>query len=180
MITLYRVVPWISGAEPGEPGHPTHVPDAQGDGRIDNAGVYATLYTCESPEGAIAERFARRREWFDEMFLYPRPAARAALVELQTPATVLDLDDGIALADRSLRPSRVALRQRAVTQRWARAVFDEHAWDGIRWWSVWDSRWSVVGLWNHAGLTASEPQPLTRRHPAVEEAASVLGRLWID
>lgn len=98
---------------------------------------------------------------------------------------MLDLDDADALAQRSLRPSRVVTRDRATTQRWARAAFDEAQWSGVAWWSYHDPDWMSCGLWSAVGaraidgLTVIDRTDLSADHPAVVAASQSLLRVWV-
>src|SRR5699024_9550313 len=99
---------------------------------------------------------------------------------------LLDLDDAGALLARCLRPTQAIARNRAATQSWALAIFNERddlavrRWAGVRWWSYHRPHWSVIGLWQ----TAEEPaghrhariEPLDLAHPAVLDAARTLGK----
>jgi hypothetical protein len=72
VIQLYRVVPWLPDAEPGQPGHPLHVDASrQGGGRADNPRHYRALYLSETPQGAVGEVFGDLAVWSQEMFDVP-------------------------------------------------------------------------------------------------------------
>ncbi|GAC1410731.1 MAG: hypothetical protein NVSMB57_04770 [Actinomycetota bacterium] len=173
---LYRVVPWLETARVGEPGHPLTIPAGQGGGRVDNPEHYSVLYAAGDPAAACGESFGNKSRWTDAMFISRRiPNARRALVEIEVDANVVDLDDPRTLAKRHLHPSGVATPDRSVTQSWALRVFREAAFDGLRWWSVRDARWSVFGLWS-LEATVVDASPLTLDHPAMVQAADMLGR----
>lgn len=176
---IHRVFPWLPDVGAGEPGHPMHVPPEQGDSRIDNPAHYRVLYFSDTPAGAVAESFASRPVWREEMFVTPRlPGARRALATYEADIELLDLDEPKALLDRELRPSGIASSHRNTTQAWALSIFREQSWDGVRWWSIRDSRWAAIGLWFFESVRPLEPVPLTRDHPALHEAAEVLGKRW--
>jgi len=183
MPELFRVVVWRDDARPGEEGHPLYLPVGyQGQGRIDNPDLYTAFYLSTDPAGAIAEAFGNLGLWSEQMFSGPprAPGTSRALVAFRTASTaVLDLDDPAALLERSLRPSRVVTRDRAVTQAWARRIHAEGRWMGVSWWSYYDPRWTSVGLWDSTSLTFARIERLDRRHAAVNAAGQVLCRVWV-
>ena len=79
---------------------------------------------------------------------------------------------------RRLRPSHVVTRDRSVTQAWARRVWEEAEWAGVRWWSYHDPRWTTLGLWATGGISVASLEELSATHPAVLEAAEVMLRTW--
>lgn len=170
--------PWISRARAGSIGHPLYRPAQQGAGRIDNPERYRVLYAADHPACAVAERFASLPRWTADM-LEPGtafPGARYALARLViTRPRILDLDEPAELVSRALRPSLVATRARETTQRWARAIHAERAWHGVRWWSVHEASWGAVGLWDARAVRVASIEPLSLAHPALAEAAEVLG-----
>lgn len=181
MRDLFRVLPYRPDARTGEPGHPaTTLRSLQGGGRLDNPDLYSTTYLSASPSGAIAERFGRRDPWDPSMLAAPfgGPLASFALVHFRLRTDdVLDLDDPRALLERDLRPSRVVLTDREVTQAWAREIYLEGAWAGVSWWSRWEARWTSTGVWAGADLSVVEdPVPLHIGHDAIVEAAEILNR----
>lgn len=182
MPELFRIVVWKEDARLGEEGHPLWLPVGyQGQGRIDNPDLYAALYLSTDPAGAVAESFGNLSLWSDEMFLGPprAPGTIRALATFQlADAPVLDLDDPAALLERSLRPSRVVTRDRAVTQAWARRIHAERRWAGVSWWSYYDPRWTSVGIWRTTSLAVARIDRLNRRHTAVIAAREVLCRPW--
>jgi hypothetical protein len=128
--------------------------DHQGAGRHDNPDLYGALYCSESPVGAAAELLARFRGVREleprHLRRFGRPLALATL-RLADDAALVDLDDPGELQRRELRPSQVATRTRAVTQRQAAAIFagpGERA--GLRWWSTLESTWIDVTLFDRA------------------------------
>lgn len=171
----------MKGARRGAAGHPLYVPPVQGAGRLDNPEHYLTLYASDAPAGAVAEAFGNLAFWSEELFLgrpsIPKSTTVLATYELKD-AAVLDLDDAEALLSRTLKPSDVITRDRTVTQRWALDVYRERRWAGVRWWSYHDPRWGSFGVWAVDRLRVEEIEVLTRDHPAVLEAGSVLARLW--
>ena len=181
MREAFRVAPYYPGATPGEPGHPaTFARTAQGGGRLDNPDLFATAYLSASPAGAVAEVFGAYPVWRPRTF-FARLAgapARYALVRFRLrDAEILDLDDPRNLLDRELRPSRIVITDREITQAWARRIYLEGIWTGVSWWSRWDPSWTSCGVWDPARLSVvGEPAPLDLDHPAIREAALTLSR----
>jgi len=176
---LYRVCPYLGNAKDGEPGHPLHVPSPQGAGRLDNPEYYRVLYVSDHATGAVAEVFGNHGLWTPSLLVGPPalPGSVRALVTYGRPTgQVLDLDNARALLARRLRPSEVVSRDRATTQRWALAAFQERRWVGVRWWSYYEPRWGSLGLWNQTGLRVLAVDALSFEHPAVAEASAVLAR----
>lgn len=176
---LFRVFPWIETARRGEPGHPLYVSPLQGAGRLDNPEHYRVLYASDSEAGAVGEAFGNHSVWTRHLLAGPPslPGSRRGLATIAAGSSrILDLDDARRLVERSLRPSAIVTRDRAVTQRWALFAFREKRWAGIRCWSAWDSRWGAHGLWELRGVRVVEVIPLTAEHPALVEAAAMLAR----
>lgn len=178
---FYRVFPWVKGARKNTPGHPLHVPQTQGLGRVDNPEYYSTLYVADSAAGAVAESFGNHAVWTDQL-LSGRPGfpgSTTALVQYKVNRLrILDLDDAAALLERNLKPSQVVTRDRAITQAWSLALFRERRWHGVRWWSYYEPAWGAHGVWNYSDLEVARVEQLSRAHPALLEAAAVLNRPW--
>lgn len=181
MPTLYRVVPYLPTARKGRPGHPLYVPPSTGASRIDNPGVYDTLYLGGDPRCAIAEAFGWAPRWSAGLLrgTPSLPGSVRALVTLDLPAAaaVCDLADAARLVGLGLRPSRVVTRDRALTQAWARALFETGAYAGVRWWSYYDPDWGSVGLWDTTALSVTDVAVLTVDHPAFTDAAAAIVRI---
>ena len=105
------------------------------------------------------------------------PLALASL-DLPEGATIVDLDDPLALSAEGLRPSQVATRQRRTTQSQAAGIHASHP-DAIaiRWWSTLEANWinwtlfdSIAGELALRGL-----EKLTIDDPVVLEAADLMG-----
>jgi len=180
MVALFRVLPYLASARAGEPGHPLYVSPSTGAGRVDNPGRYGVLYVGDAAAGAVAEAFGWMPEW-SALMLRGRPALAGSVhaltrYELADDAGVCDLDDASRLVDLGLRPSQVVTRERAVTQAWALALFEQGAFAGVRWWSYYDPRWGSHGLWDTARLRPVDVERLTITHAAVLEAAEALVR----
>ncbi len=176
---LHRTFPWLAGAPVGEPGHALYVPEPGGAGRADNPGRYRALYLSSAPAGAIAETFGALKLWKPRMFRRPDlPGSVRALAtyELADALPIFDLDDPDALKALGLRPSQVVTRDRAVTQPWAFAIFLQHRWSGVRWWSYYEPSWYSYAVWEIGALTLVAVRALTMRDPAVIEASQMLRR----
>src|SRR3954453_4250030 len=64
---------------------------------------------------------------------------------------LVDLDEPAVLRRERLRPSRVATRDRAVTQPQALALHEKHGEAaGLRWWSTFESQWLNLTLFDRA------------------------------
>jgi hypothetical protein len=77
-----------------------------------------------------------------------------------------------------LRPSRVATKDRSVTQPQALSLFRRHPKAaGLRWWSIWEAQWANITLFDRAAraLRLLDVEAVTLRHPAVVEAAELFG-----
>jgi hypothetical protein len=180
-VRLWRVLPLESDAKPREPGGPLWFPRTfQGAGRHDNPELYGCLYVTEEPAAAVAEALAPFRGSGDlSPAMLERTGRTLALAPIDAPdeATLVDLDEPRVLRAERLRPSVVATRRRSPTQEYAARLFEKHDQAaGLRWWSTLESSWINVTLFNRAKrLRAGATQPLTVEHPAVVEAAELLG-----
>jgi hypothetical protein len=180
-VRLWRVLPLDPGAKPREPGGALWFPRPfQGAGRHDNPELYGCLYVTEEPAAAVAEALAPFRGSGN---LTPAMLERAghtlslAPVDAPDDAELIDLDEPRVLRSERLRPSRVATRRRSTTQEYAARLFEKHADSaGLRWWSTLESSWINVTLFDRARrLRAGRAEPLSAEHPAVAEAAELLG-----
>lgn len=174
---------WSAGeTDPLRNGHPLFVWPRQGAGRVDDrAGEYLVLYAGDSPEGAVAEALGNYARW-TTLVLDPPPAAPPgsvlALARCRGELSVRDLDDPHVLVDLGLRPSAVVTRERAVTQGWARSIFDSGGHAGVSWWSYRDPRWRSYGIWDRSELSVvDEPEPLAIDHPALLRASEIISRV---
>lgn len=176
---LHRCFAWDRRAAPTEAGGALWFPRPfQGDGRHDNPDVYGCLYVAAEAMSAVVEQLARFRGSVMVPEILVRrglPLALAAL-ELEDAVVLADLDRPEVLAAHGLRPSRVATRQRAVTQPQALAFYHAGA-SGLRWWSTFESLWANVTLFDRAAdrLRVLALTPLAAGHPALRTAAEVLG-----
>ena len=176
---VWRIAPVDPTARRGRPFHPLYVPAPSGRHRLDNTDLYSVLYASGEPAGAVAEAFASFSRWGDFLLEHPR-GARRVLIAIDVPdeLTLLDLDDARALVRRRLRPSEVVTRDRATTQAWARRIWEEAQWAGVRWWSYHDPRWTTLGLWATRGVSVAALEQLSATHGAVVEASEVMLRTW--
>ncbi len=177
---LHRCFAWNERARAGQADSPLWFPrEYQGDGRHDNPDVYGCLYLTDREASGVVEQLARfRGQRLIAPLLRRRglPLALAAL-ELSDDAELIDLDDPAELRRRRLRPSRVATRDRQVTQPQALAVYRDTRATGIRWWSIHESLWANCTLFDRAvrRLKVQDVRALGLDDPAVSEAADFLG-----
>jgi hypothetical protein len=181
---LYRLFPHDPGAPAREEGGALHAPRAlQGRGRHDHPERYGVLYASRREVSVVAEflwqRGLRDLDPGDLRSETGHPYAVARLDDSSLTA-LLDLDDPALLSERSLRPSVVATRDRERTQAIAVTAFEEGA-AGLEWWSTLEASWINVTLFAERAASrlelAADPEPLTTEHPAVREAAEMVGVL---
>lgn len=180
-MTFYRCFAWNQSAHDEEPDSPRWCPRPfQGEGRHDNPEVYGCLYLADRPLSCVAEQFAAFRGQRLLPSMLTRRGLPLALARFEMPdhARFLDLDDPAVLTSEHLRPSRVATRDRSVTQPQALAVFRRHPKvAGLWWWSAWEAQWRNVTLFDRAlrQLRLEHVEVLTLAHPAVQDAAEWFG-----
>lgn len=180
-MTLYRCFAWDAHANADAPDGPLWFPRIyQGDGRHDSPDVYGCLYLSASALSPIVEQLARfRGQTLMPSFLRRRGLGLAlAEITLSDVAELIDLDDPRQLVRERLRPSVVATRERATTQRQARTLHERHP-DaaGLRWWSTFESTWIDVTIFDRAAsrLRLVDVRPLSIDDPTVVDAAGWLG-----
>jgi hypothetical protein len=177
--SFFRVFPYLPGSALAETGGPLYLPQ-QGAGRIDNPALYSVLYLSNSEAGAIAESFGRLPEWSAAMLAghpaMPGSTRAVATFTFSHPDRICDLDDPAQLQSLDLRPSQVVSRDYAVTRAWARHLYRLGRWQGVSWWSYYDSRWTSIGLWNLDGLTVETIRPISIEDAALGEAGRVIAR----
>jgi len=176
---LHRVFPYVATAAEDEPGGAVYVPP-QGGGRLDNPGIYSILYLSDAPAGAIAEAFGRFPEW-NAGVLEGTPSllgsARAmARFHLPDDAPICNLDDPELLQTLGLRPSDIVSRDYTRSRAWARRIYEQEKWFGVRWWSYYDSQWASFGLWNMSRLRLEEVKLLRLDEPALLDASRTIAR----
>lgn len=179
---LHRVFPWDRRAADTAAGGALFIArELQGAGRHDNPALYGCMYVAERPVAAVAEALAPFR---GTGALLPsmltrggRPLARAAIA-LDGRAAIVDLDDPAVLVRERLRPSRVATRDRSVTQPQAARIFKRRrSAAGLRWWSTLEALWANVTLFDRVAerLTVEDIAPLGPGDLVVREAAELFG-----
>ena len=106
------------------------------------------------------------------------PGSHRALAKFCLPVetAICNLDDPAQLIELSLRPSQVVTREYRTSQDWALAIFERQRWNGVKWWSYFDSRWFSYALWNHTDVALSSIRPIHLDDAALAEAAEVLTR----
>jgi hypothetical protein len=178
-VILHRCFPMAARVRSDAPDGPLWFPRSlQGDGRHDNPDVYGCLYVADRPVSCVVELLAAfRGQRLSAALLRRRglPLALAA-IELADAAELVDLDDPRTLRREGLRPSAVATRQREMTQPQALDLFRRHPGAaGLRWWSIWESQWANVTLFDRAAaaLRVVGTELLTVEHPVVVEAAEM-------
>jgi hypothetical protein len=180
-VILYRCFAWNERARTDRPDGALWFPRPyQGDGRHDNPDLYGCLYLSEAPLSCVVEQLARFRGQRLSAALLRRRSLPLALAELELPdeTELVDLDDPAVLRRERLRPSRVATRDRALTQPQARALHESHP-DaaGLRWWSTFESLWANVTLFDRAAptLRLASVRVLGPEDEEIVTAADVLG-----
>lgn len=154
--------------------------ERQGAGRHDNPDQYGALYVSRIAESAIADRIqAFRGQTLTDADLRLIGGARYALATFDdVHGQIVDLDDPGELVARALRPSKVAMHDRAVTRAWTRGIFDEGV-IGFSWWSSLESSWSNVTFFAERAVDrlaiVKSPELLTLAHPALRAAADAIG-----
>lgn len=152
----------------------------QGEGRHDNPDVYGCLYLADGDLSAVVEQLAR----FRGQRLIPAMLVRRGLplalatIELDEGADLIDLDEPDVLKAEGLRPSVIATRIREITQPQALRLHTEHGRAaGLRWWSVFESLWANVTLFERADPTLRlvDVRRLTPDDGAVSAAGAFLG-----
>lgn len=178
---LHRCFAWNERAADAGPDGPLWFPRVyQGDGRHDNPDRYGCLYLSASPLSTVVEQLARfRGQRLLPSLLRRRglPLALAGLI-LDEDAELVDLDDPVVLRRERLRPSRVATRDRQITQPQALALHDRHRGAaGVRWWSTYEARWINVTLFDRAAshVQVRSIRALTLEDPVVVGAADFFG-----
>ena len=178
---LHRCLAWNERAAPDATDGALWFPRPyQGEGRHDNPAVYGCLYLSEQPLSCVVEQLARFRGQRLSAALLLRRGLPLALAELELPddSQLVDLDDPVVLRRERLRPSRVATRERGITQPEALALHEKHGEAaGLRWWSTFESQWLNVTLFDRASsaLRLVTVRALKVDDEAVAAAADVLG-----
>lgn len=98
-------------------------------------------------------------------------------LDLSDDDEVVDLDDPAVLVTEGLRPSRVATRQRPITQGMATELFERHRdATALLWWSTLEASWLNATIFDRAAasLSVRRTEQLAPDHPLVREAATFL------
>ena len=178
---LHRCLAWNERAAPDAADGALWFPRPyQGEGRHDNPAAYGCLYLSEHSLSCVVEQLARFRGQRLIPSLLVRRDLPLALAELELPddAELVDLDEPAVLRRERLRPSRVATRERAITQPQALALYEKHG-DaaGLRWWSTFEAQWLNVTLFDRAApaLRLVSVKALDVAGDEIAAAADVLG-----
>ena len=178
---LHRCLAWNERAAPDAPDGALWFPRPyQGEGRHDNPAVYGCLYLSEQPLSCVVEQLARFRGQRLTPALLRRRGLPLAVAELELPegAQLVDLDEPAVLRRERLRPSRVATRERTITQPQALALHEKHE-DaaGLRWWSTFEALWLNVTLFDRAAsaLRLVSVRALDVADDEIASAADFLG-----
>jgi hypothetical protein len=180
-VILHRCFAWDERAGDGGTDGPLWCPRIyQGEGRHDNPETYGCMYLSESALSTVIEQLARFRGQRLLPSLLRRRGLPLALadLELDDDAELVDLDDPVVLRRERLRPSRVATRDRRVTQPQVLALYDRHRQvAGVRWWSTYEGAWINVTLFDRAigQLRVQSVRVLSLEDPVVTEAADFFG-----
>jgi hypothetical protein len=180
-VILNRCLAWNERAAPEAPDGALWFPRPyQGEGRHDNPAAYGCLYLSEQPLSCVVEQLARFRGQRLTGALLRRRGLPLALAELELPddARLVDLDDPVVLRRERLRPSRVATRERGITQPEALALHEKHPEAaGLRWWSTFESQWLNVTLFDRvaSSLRLVSVRALEVVDDEIGAAAEILG-----
>jgi hypothetical protein len=182
-VILHRCFAWNERAGDAGPDGPLWFPRIyQGEGRHDNPDRYGCVYLSASPLSTVVEQLARFRGQRLLPSLLRRRGLPLALAELELElddvVTLVDLDDPVVLRRERLRPSRVATRDRRITQPQALALHDRHRKAaGLRWWSTYEAVWINVTLFDRAAsrVRIRSVRALKLEDPTVVEAADFFG-----
>jgi hypothetical protein len=180
-VILHRCFAWNERAGDAGADGPLWFPRVyQGEGRHDNPERFGCLYLSLSPLSTVVEQLARFRGQRLLPSLLRRRGLPLALadLELDDNAELVDLDDPVVLRREKLRPSRVATRDRQITQPQALALHDRHPKAaGLRWWSTYEATWINVTLFERAAsrVRVASVRALRLEDPAVVEAADFFG-----
>ena len=180
MTVLYRCFPFSSAIKKIEPGHPLYIPASRSSGRVNNPDIYSTSYWSAQPECAVAETYGSQLQWSSGTFAgtpqLPHSNQAIAAIEIPDGARIFNMDNSPNLVKLKLPPSQVITRNNAVTQAWARKIFEFNKFVGIHWWSIFWPEWQSYGVWNLTGVKILGIENLSIAHEAVVESAKVLNK----
>jgi hypothetical protein len=179
-LILYRCFAWRERRRATDEDGPLWFPRPfQGEGRHDNPDVYGCLYLADRELSAVVEQLARFRgqRLIPAMLVRRGLPLAVAAIELDGDAELIDLDEPDVLKAEGLRPSVIATRIREITQPQALRLHAEHSRAaGLRWWSVFESLWANVTLFERAApaLRLVDVRSLALDDGAVSAAADFL------
>jgi hypothetical protein len=180
-VILHRCFAWDERAGDTGSDGPLWFPRIyQGEGRHDNPDRYGCLYLSVSPLSTVVEQLARFRGQRLLPSLLRRRGLPLALADLEMDddADLVDLDDPRVLRRERLRPSRVATRDRRVTQPQALALHDRRQQAaGLRWWSTYEAAWINVTVFDRAAsqVRVRSVRALSLTDPTVVDASDFFG-----
>ncbi len=168
---VHRCFAWNRRAAPHAAGGALWIPrEHQGDGRHDNPDLYGCLYLTDRDVSGVVEQLApwRGHRFTPELLVRHGLPLAVAEIEVRDDEEIVDLDEPRTLTRERLRPSRVATRNRTVTQPQARELFTRHPQAaGLRWWSTFESLWANYTLFD--GVQARLDVGVVRRLDAGDE-----------
>lgn len=178
---FFRVFPWNGVSTGAERFGPLHVARAlQGASRHGCPERYGVLYCAREPTSAVAESIQGIRGHALSTPDLSLEGMNLALVQLRLRDSekIIDLDAPANLADRGLRPSKVATGNRPATQAVAVQLFEEGA-SGFLWWSTLEAAWINASLFlERVAATlqvVGQPRILTLQNSELLQAADRLG-----
>jgi hypothetical protein len=180
-VIFHRCFAWDRAASLDAPDGPLWFPRIfQGEGRHDNPDTYGCLYLTDRPVSCVVEQLASFRGQRLTASMLRRRGLPLALadIHLDDGALLIDLDKPAILSRERLRPSRVATRDRSVTQPQALALYRRHPRAaGLRWWSSWEALWTNVSLFDRATqiLRLVDVRELTLHDPVLVQGADWFG-----
>jgi len=134
----------------------------------------------DAAAGAIAEAFGRFPEWTPAILEgspgLPASARAVARYRLADNTPICNLDDPEQLLALGLRPTDIVTRDYTRSRTWARRIYAQGMWSGVRWWSYYDPAWSSFGLWEIKHLALEEVSMLKLDSPPLVEASRTIAR----
>lgn len=112
----------------------------QGGGRHDNADLYTALYCSTDSLACVSEALQNFRKIKDSDLFRGGNRLHLFKFRLDDARKTPNVDDPNVLLEFATRPSKVATRERLITQPLARKIF-ERGNDGMLWWSTIESAW---------------------------------------
>lgn len=106
----------------------------------------------------------------------PKSVRALARYQFAETAQVCNLDDPRQLPALGLRPSDAVSRDYNRSRAWARRIYEQNTWAGVRWWSYYDPAWHSFGLWDIGKLVLSQVTPLRLDNTDLLEASRTIVR----